>query len=63
MTATMTFSSCMNSTYDNITGKATTREGEFEWSREYQGWILSSYFYGYMSTLILGGVLSGKFGS
>jgi ACS family sodium-dependent inorganic phosphate cotransporter-like MFS transporter 5 len=48
-----------------VTGNATkpAREGEFEWSREYQGWILASYFYGYMSTQILGGVLSGKFGS
>jgi MFS family permease len=53
-----------NSTWSsNTTLPATPHRGEFEWSRQYQGTILSSYFYGYMSTQILGGVLSGKYGA
>jgi len=49
-------------TMDNTTVGMPTRKGEFNWSRQFQGTILSSYFYGYMSTQILGGVLSGRFG-
>jgi len=40
-----------------------TIQGEFEWSRAFQGAIFSSYFYGYMSTQIIGGILSGKYGA
>jgi ACS family sodium-dependent inorganic phosphate cotransporter-like MFS transporter 5 len=65
MAAGMTTVACIDSATYNSTGNLTApgRQGEFDWSREYQGWILSSYFYGYMSTQIMGGVLSGKFGS
>ncbi|XP_050307576.1 sialin-like [Anthonomus grandis grandis] len=35
---------------------------EFEWSNELQGYILSSFFYGYMATQLLGGYLSAKLG-
>lgn len=36
--------------------------GEIEWDKPTQGLILSSFFYGYIVTQILGGMLAGKFG-
>jgi len=38
------------------------QQGEFEWSRAFQGHVLSSYFYGYLSTMFLGGWLGGRYG-
>ena len=38
-------------------------QGEFNWSKTFQGYLLSSYFYGYMATQILGGWLTGKYGA
>ncbi|VVC38183.1 Major facilitator superfamily,Major facilitator superfamily domain [Cinara cedri] len=35
---------------------------EFDWSMELRGAILSSFFYGYFFTQIIGGVLGAKFG-
>ncbi|CAG9768368.1 unnamed protein product [Ceutorhynchus assimilis] len=35
---------------------------EFDWNNEMQGYILSSFFYGYITTQLLGGYLSAKFG-
>jgi len=35
---------------------------EFGWSPTTQGLVLSSFFVGYLTTQILGGVLSDKFG-
>ena len=35
---------------------------EFEWEKSTQGYLLSSFFYGYICTQIVGGVLSDKFG-
>jgi len=32
------------------------------WSKSTQGFILSSYFYGYLTTQIIGGWISFKFG-
>ncbi|KAJ9591417.1 hypothetical protein L9F63_002023 [Diploptera punctata] len=38
-------------------------EGEFYWSEDIQGYILSSYYYGYAATQLLGGRLSEIYGS
>jgi MFS family permease len=32
------------------------------WTRSFQGHVLSSYFYGYLVTMFLGGWLSGRYG-
>jgi MFS family permease len=37
-------------------------QGEFTWDRQFQGYLLSSYFYGYTVTQVLGGWLSGRYG-
>ena len=36
--------------------------GDIEWDKTTQGWVLSSFFYGYIITQIPGGHLSGRFG-
>ena len=36
--------------------------GEFNWSKSTQGFVLSSYFYGYILTQVISGWLSLKFG-
>lgn len=38
-------------------------EGEFVWSKSLQGFILASYFYGYIITQVPGGWLSSKYGA
>jgi hypothetical protein len=35
-----------NNTHDDM------QDGEFEWSTKMQGWILSSFFYGYVLTQV-----------
>ncbi|KAF7267420.1 hypothetical protein GWI33_019354 [Rhynchophorus ferrugineus] len=35
---------------------------EFDWNNEMQGYILSSFFYGYITTQLLGGYFATKFG-
>ena len=35
---------------------------EFTWTKELQGWILSSFFYGYIVTQVLGGAISLRLG-
>ncbi|XP_070491885.1 putative inorganic phosphate cotransporter [Chironomus tepperi] len=46
-----------NSTHDYM------QDGEFDWSTKKQGWILSSFFYGYVITQIPFGILAKKYGS
>ena len=38
------------------------QQGEFHWSPDVQGIILSAYFYGYLATEILGAYLAERFG-
>ena len=37
--------------------------GEFDWSADLRGVILSSFAYGYIATQLLGGYLAGRFGA
>jgi len=47
----------MNSLQDD------SQDGEFVWSSALQGYILSSFFYGYVITQIPFGILAKKYGS
>ena len=38
------------------------QQGDFHWSPDVQGIILSAYFYGYLATEILGAYLAERFG-
>ncbi|KAL1517435.1 hypothetical protein ABEB36_001200 [Hypothenemus hampei] len=49
-------------TTDRYLPNGTNLGPEFPWSNELQGYILSAFFYGYISTQFLGGVLASKFG-
>ncbi|XP_067947501.1 uncharacterized protein [Watersipora subatra] len=42
--------------------QASEISGDIEWDKSLQGWVLSSLFYGYMLTQLLGGYLAGRFG-
>ncbi|OWF45214.1 sialin-like [Mizuhopecten yessoensis] len=46
----------------NQTKKAVNQAPEFDWDEATQGFILSSFFYGYVVTQIPGGWLAGRFG-
>lgn len=41
---------CPETDYGNST--VEEQDGEFEWSTSKQGWILSSFFYGYVLTQV-----------
>lgn len=41
---------------------STLQTGQFEWSEETQGLILSAFYYGYILTHVPGGLLAQKFG-
>ncbi|KAL5022181.1 hypothetical protein ScPMuIL_001336 [Solemya velum] len=43
-------------------GNGTASSGEFVWEKSTQGYILSSFFYGYIITQLPGGWLSSRFG-
>ncbi|XP_047122250.1 sialin-like [Schistocerca piceifrons] len=45
----------------NANSSGTAQEGEFDWDDEMQGYILSSYYYGYAATNILGGYAAARF--
>lgn len=53
---------CPETDYGNSTHDAM-QDGEFDWSTRKQGWILSSFFYGYVITQIPFGILAKKYGS
>nr|CAD7197552.1 unnamed protein product [Timema douglasi] len=46
-----------------ISTGASAKEGEFDWSGTMQGFILSSFYYGYICTQLLGGRLAEMFGA
>ena len=37
-------------------------QGELEWSKELRGYVLSSFFYGYIVTQVFGGWLASRYG-
>jgi len=37
-------------------------QGELEWSKQLRGHVLSSFFYGYIVTQVLGGWLASRYG-
>ena len=48
---------------ENVTGNKTDPiPREFTWSKPFQGTLLSSFFYGYIVTQIIGGYFSDRFG-
>lgn len=53
----------VDSVYKNFSAETTKREGTFIWDTEIQGYILSSFFYGYVVTQIPFGILSKKYGA
>lgn len=46
----------------NNTKTPTNKAAPFDWDESTQGLVLSSFFYGYLATQILGGFLATKFG-
>jgi MFS transporter, ACS family, solute carrier family 17 (sodium-dependent inorganic phosphate cotransporter), member 5 len=50
------------STNSSYLKSSTHDDGPFNWNKPVQGIILSSFFYGYISTQIIGGWLVTKFG-
>ncbi|CAG9770536.1 unnamed protein product [Ceutorhynchus assimilis] len=49
----------------HVTNENGTSENigpEFDWSNELQGYILSSFFYGYLATQFVGGIIANKIG-
>lgn len=59
-TAQKPISKCGFDDVKNITFKPA-EDGPFEWNSEIQGWLLSSYFFGYIVAQIPGGRLSELF--
>lgn len=47
---------CPDTDYGNNTDHQ--QDGEFDWSTSKQGWILSSFFYGYVLTQVMAQVFS-----
>ncbi|KAJ8946672.1 hypothetical protein NQ318_019987 [Aromia moschata] len=45
-----------------LTNGTVVQEREFDWDTKLQGYVLSSFFYGYITTQLLGGYLAAKFG-
>lgn len=47
----------------NSTSSSSSSDGEFVWETDLQGYILSSFFYGYVLTQIPFGILAKKYGN
>ncbi|CAK5019148.1 unnamed protein product [Meloidogyne enterolobii] len=47
----------------NTVGAADIIIGEFDWSKQLQGQILGAFFFGYLTSQMLGGILAGRFGA
>ncbi|XP_055704451.1 vesicular glutamate transporter 1-like [Phlebotomus papatasi] len=47
---------------ETLSDGTTIEKQDFDWDSKTQGLILSSFFYGYIATQLLGGFLSAKFG-
>lgn len=52
-----------NTTSDTSSSSDDSSDGPFVWETDVQGYILSSFFYGYVITQIPFGLLSKKYGS
>ncbi|KAL2718943.1 putative inorganic phosphate cotransporter isoform X3 [Vespula squamosa] len=50
-------------TNDNSTSHSIHKDGEFAWDSKKQGYLLSSFFYGYVITQIPFGILAKRYGS
>lgn len=50
-----------NRTVEHANG-TTTYEQYFNWSSKEKGYVLSSFFYGYLCTQVIGGVIAAKIG-
>lgn len=48
---------------DNTTTSSSDADGSFEWETDVQGYVLSSFFYGYVITQIPFGILSKRYGN
>uniref|UniRef100_V5G108 Putative inorganic phosphate cotransporter n=1 Tax=Anoplophora glabripennis TaxID=217634 RepID=V5G108_ANOGL len=48
---------------DNTTTSSSESDGEFLWETDIQGYVLSSFFYGYVITQIPFGILSKRYGN
>lgn len=46
----------------NASSAAAAEDGEFPWPKEIQGLVLGSFYWGYITTQVLGGWLSQRFG-
>ncbi|KAF8357979.1 slc-17.2 [Pristionchus pacificus] len=46
----------------NATTAAPPPQYEFDWSTEQEGMVMSSFFYGYLFSQVLGGMIAAKFG-
>jgi ACS family sodium-dependent inorganic phosphate cotransporter len=47
---------------DDLGGPAIDEERPYHWDEQFQGLILSSFYFGYVVTHIPGGILSEKYG-
>ncbi|XP_050096909.1 putative inorganic phosphate cotransporter isoform X1 [Anopheles aquasalis] len=54
---------CPDTDYGEDTGSDPADDGEFVWSTSMQGYILSSFFYGYVITQIPFGLLAKRYGA
>ncbi|XP_008205224.1 putative inorganic phosphate cotransporter isoform X2 [Nasonia vitripennis] len=56
-------SECSENPYVNASESSSSSDGEFAWDATLQGYLLSSFFYGYVLTQIPFGILAKRYGS